>query len=307
MKTLIIGYGSIGERHSNVLKNLGCEIGILSKRKLNLSNCYFELKTALEKFCPDYVIISNPTSDHYMTLKGLDSLGYEGLILIEKPIFHKLQSIKEKFIKDKIFVAYNLRFHPLIQMLEDNLVNEEIISINAYVGQYLPSWRKNRNYEKVYSSIKEKGGGVLRDLSHELDYIIKIAGDWKKVTAIGGKFSELKIDSDDTFSILAVLKNCNVCSININYLDKLTRRNVIINTKKNTFELDFINGLFKKNDLTEKVSIDGNYTYKKMHEEIIKKSFKNVCTFNEGISVLKMIESSEQSCINNRVKWITNE
>ena len=116
---------------------------------------------------------------------------YDGLTLIEKPIFSKIPK-KINFSATSTFVAYNLRFHPHIQRLTKDLRSETIISINAYVGQYLPNWRKNRDYTSVYSALKQKGGGVLRDLSHEIDYVALISGKWKKLAALGGNYSNLK-------------------------------------------------------------------------------------------------------------------
>ena len=54
------------------------------------------------------------------------------------------------------------------------------MSTTVLCGSYLPSWRKNIIYNKSYSSDKKKGGGVLLDLSHEIDYITWILGSFTK-------------------------------------------------------------------------------------------------------------------------------
>ena len=49
----------------------------------------------------------------------------------------------------------------------------KIIMIKINVGQYLPNWR-NIDYRKCVSSSKDKGGGVILELSHDLNYLIGI-------------------------------------------------------------------------------------------------------------------------------------
>ena len=46
----------------------------------------------------------------------------------------------------------------------------KVFNINIISNSYLPKWRK-RDYRTSYSSSKSQGGGVLLDLSHELDYL----------------------------------------------------------------------------------------------------------------------------------------
>ena len=41
------------------------------------------------------------------------------------------------------------------------------------------NWRPKQDYHTSYSAYKNKGGGVLLDLSHELDYATWIFGSLK--------------------------------------------------------------------------------------------------------------------------------
>ena len=177
MKTLVIGYGSIGSRHYRLLSELGCDVRVLSKHNLGMKNCFFDLSQALS-WEPEYIIIANETAKHYQTLQSLFNNQYKnGIILVEKPLFNQLE-VLPKVQLSHVFVAYNLRFHPILQEIKKAIQTEKIISAQIYVGQYLPEWRPDKDYRKSYSAEKALGGGVLRDLSHELDYMNWFFGEF---------------------------------------------------------------------------------------------------------------------------------
>ena len=209
MNTLVIGYGSIGQRHTRLLEELGHQVAVVSRRHVNHSPLYTNLEQGLVKWQPDYVIVANRTSEHHKTLEVLAQVKFGGLVLIEKPLFDKYTKIPQNNFS-QIAVAYNLRFHPLLQELKQIVDSaSKILTVNVYVGSYLPDWRSQIDYRTSYSASKQSGGGVLRDLSHELDYTLWIFGDWQRLTAIGGKMSQLDIDSDDdAYALLIETKRC---------------------------------------------------------------------------------------------------
>lgn len=294
MKALVVGYGSIGARHARLLKELGCETAVVSSRQVDTSNRYTSLLTALESERPDYVVIANKTSQHVETISELIRLGFNGIVLVEKPIFHICLEISRHHFK-KILVAYNLRFHPIIRKLYDVLKNEKILSAQIYVGQYLPDWRPWTDYRTTYSANALEGGGVLRDLSHELDYINWIIGGWERMTALGGHYSHLEITSDDIFAIMMTTRKCPVVIVQMNYFERETRRLIFINTDTYSIEADLVNCTIKINGKTEKMEIDKDHTYRAMHKAILNEEYSMLCSFEEGMEVVGMIQTAEQS------------
>ena len=200
-----------------------------------------------------------------------------------------------------------MRFNPLIQRLYKELKDETIVSSQAYVGQYLPNWRPSRDYRKSYSAKKNEGGGVLRDLSHELDFMNWIFGGWKRVVAIGGKYSQLEIDSDDLFGLMFETKNCPLCLLQLNYLDRSSRRDIIVNTNQHVFRIDFINKTFEKDSVIIPFDYDSNYSYTMQHKAIIKREYENLSSFNDGREVVDLIIAAEKSAYLENNNWIKNE
>ena len=294
MKTIVIGYGSIGSRHVRILSELGCQVSVVSKREVDFNLSYNSLKSALENETPQYIVIANKTSEHYKTLLELIELDFTGVVLIEKPLFSEIKGIpKNNF--EQVFVAYNMRFHPLLQKLNDFLTTEKIISVQAYVGQYLPKWRPQQDYRLNYSAKKEEGGGVLRDLSHELDYLNWICGGWKSVTATGGHYSHLEIDSEDVFAIMIKTQNCPIVTVQMNYLDRIGLREFLVNTDQHTVKVDLIRGTFQVDSKIEEIQVERNDTYITQHLSILNRSFKNLCTLEQGMDVMEMIQAIENS------------
>lgn len=304
MRAVVIGYGSIGARHTRILNELGCKVSVVSHREIKYPIRYKNVSDALQKDHPDYIVIANKTTDHYDTLKELADLDFSGIVLVEKPLFAEKAAIPANNFKE-VFVAYNLRFHPIIQKLYKLLNDEKIISLQAYVGQYLPNWRPQIDYTLNYSASRSQGGGVLLDLSHELDYLNWIAGDWESLTALGGHYSSLEIDSDDVFALLIQTAKSPVICVQMNYLDRQTRREIIINTDKNTYKADLVNGLFDINGEQEKFQIERDYTYKMQHLAIINSNYEDLCRINSGLTVMEIIEAAEKS-VSQKV-WVLNE
>lgn len=302
MNCLVIGYGSIGARHSQILKDLNCSVSLVSKRNIIGFSCYESIETAIKNEKYDYVIIANDTSDHYPAVLSLIDINYCGIVLIEKPIFTSYSDFPKNNFKN-IYVAYNLRFNPLIQYAYNVLKQDKIYSIQAYVGQFLPLWRPARDYRLSYSASKIKGGGVLRDLSHELDYLLWMLDGWKRVTAMGGKVSNLAIDSDDIFSILLETDKCPIVSLQMNYLDQKARREVIINCESQSMKLDLINNKIEINDVVKEFHVDSNYSYREQHKAIINNDNKYLCTHEQGLAVLALIEKAEEA--SKKGVWLT--
>ena len=299
---LVVGFGSIGKRHVSILRKMGISVKIFSRRKIPDEQNFPTLEKAINEIHPEYLVIANETSEHFPTLKI--ALANEiPKILIEKPIFSCLENYKN-LGNCNIRVAYNLRFHPLLEKIRTEISNQSILSVQVYVGQYLPNWRLQKEYYKSYSVSKKLGGGVLRDLSHELDYLNWIFGPWQSLTAIGGHFSSLKGDSDDLFNIIFKMKRCPAISLQMNYFDRRGRREIILNTDQNTFFIDLVSQTFcKDNTPPFEVSVDRDQTYIAQHKDMIENQGESCCSVSEATEILRMIHMVEES--NLQQKWIS--
>ena len=150
---LISGYGSIGRRHVNILSKLVKKknITILTNQKLSNFRTIKTLK-ALNEVDPYYIVICNPTSDHLNKIKFIEKNCKNKFVLVEKPLFSKPNKINIK--KNKYYVAYNLRFNPIINFLKKKIKSKKIWNVNIFCGSYLPKWRNNIDYTKSASAKK---------------------------------------------------------------------------------------------------------------------------------------------------------
>ena len=291
---LIIGFGSIGRRHAKLLKANSRinKIYILTKQ-----NCkpYVKINSIknVSSLDIDYAIISSPTSNHFEQLKFLEKILRKKIILIEKPLFEKNRKFNVK--NNKVYVGYNMRFNPLIQLIKDKVKNKKIWSVNIFCGSYLPNWRKNINYKNSSSAKKQMGGGVLLDLSHELDYIQWIFGKIKINHVISKKVSNLKINTDDFLSLSGTSNRSTSVQLDLNYFTKKTTRRIIIDGEGISINADLIEKniyISEKNNKQKFLKKDFNrdQSYIKQHQAILRKDNINCCTFNEAVNTMKLVE-----------------
>lgn len=297
----MIGYGSIGARHARLLGELGCENAVLSARQVDYPSTFRSLVAALSDHQPDYVVIANATADHFATLHALAAVGYTGHVLVEKPLFSNTCVPPEQGFAG-LWVGYNLRFHPLIRHVKKLLNGEAVISVNAYVGQYLPDWRPGTDYRKSYSADATRGGGVLRDLSHELDYLGLLFGSWTRVAAIGGHFSQLEIASDDLFVLLFQSTRCPAITLQASYLDRMVQRHFTINTERRTIIVDFVACSVVDNGCRIDMKCERDATYREMHRAVLTGETEELCSIDQGNDVMQLIAAAEEASAKKR--WV---
>jgi predicted dehydrogenase len=301
VNVVVVGAGSIGSRHQRILKQLGHQVSVVSEHSPNAE--FKSLSDALGRQSFDYAVIASQTSQHFHDFSTLIRNKFKGRVLIEKPLFEKPYRLKSNLFS-LAAVGYNLRFHPAIIWLKDTLPKlGHLSSANFYVGQHLPTWRPDTDYRRSSSAQDTSGGGVLRDLSHELDLAQHLFGDWQRLTAIGGKFSDLEITTDDTFSILISATNCNVVSVHLNYLDQIKQREITINGNNGTISVDLVGNCAKFNDLEVKFSVSADDSYTAQHLAVIANDSQDICTLGDALKVVDTIEAIETAA--KKQKWVS--
>ena len=299
MKVLIIGYGSIGKRHEEVLSNFKNikSIDIVTKQTLK-DKTTFSLLAKVENINTyDYFVIASETNKHFEQLKYLDENILNKIIFCEKPLF---ETSKELTVKNNnVYIGYVLRFHPLLQKLKYLLQEEKVLNVNVNCGQYLPTWRADTDYRNSYSAKKEEGGGVLLDLSHEIDYIQWLFGNMKEIKSYQLKISDLEIDSDDLTTFISKTEKDIIVNLSIDYISKITFRNIIVNTINNTYQLDFITNKMIQKDkqgleqIYSFTNLERNYMFEQMHKSVLNDR-KDICRYEEGLKVMKTITNIQE-------------
>jgi len=213
-RVLIVGLGSIGKRHLRLARELlpDADIRVLRHQEcvsvpVSANGCFSCVQQAVD-FAPQVAVIANPATFHLTAAQPLAQAGVH--LLVEKPLSVSLEGVHQ-FLKtcheqEKIvLIGYNLRFLPSLQKFRDLIVDNvigKVLSVRCEIGQYLPSWRHGVDYRQGVSARRELGGGVLLELSHELDYLRWIFGeiDWVKATL--SRQSSLEIDVEDSLHLI---------------------------------------------------------------------------------------------------------
>jgi predicted dehydrogenase len=178
MIALVISFGAAGKRHAAILNKFGIEVRVvtLQKKELIPYISYKSISAAFSDCDYGYCVISSVTSRHFDDLDEVLKFNPNILVLVEKPIFNLLHMSAEVDKYRNVYVGYNMRFLSHISNLRLLLNNQSIKKASFYISTYLPSWRSGLDYKKRYSIQKQLGGGVLRELSHELDLSILLLG-----------------------------------------------------------------------------------------------------------------------------------
>ena len=317
---LIIGYGSIGKRHGQVLDYLGNEISYVRTGKSTIKDdkflkdkeIFYDLKKAVKEKNPMYVVDCSPTSFHFSNLCKLYELKVNALV--EKPIIINIKKEEDitklnEIANSKTFkygISFQYRFHPIINKLRDTfklLKEKKIIKGNIIWTEYLPEWHPWEDYKNSYASNANLGGGTLLTMCHPFDYLNYIIGEsnfFVKKTFSG----RLDINVDQSSLILCESNlTFNPIEIYLDFDSKIRRHSINLEGKDwslyaNLFD-NFIefkscdNDSFKINygDLNRNILFQG------LHEEYQKwisgsKQFRNKLSTN--IKLIEFLSSRQK-------------
>lgn len=253
MKIVFFGLGSIGQRHANILlKNYKHDLfafrsGVDDKEN-NLGIKELHFWKEVEQLRPDVAFITSPTYLHIET--AIKCARIDCKLFIEKPIDKDLDGLEDllSIVKEKrlpTYVSYNLRFHPIILGLKKYIENKKVLHTRVVSTSYLPSWRPGKDYLKDYSANANMGGGVILDLSHELDYISYLLGGIHKIEGNYSRRSSVTVDAEDFVDYLLDTELSPV-NIHINFLSQLHQRYIQIDFDDLTVIGDLINAKIKE-------------------------------------------------------------
>jgi predicted dehydrogenase len=287
---VVVGLGSIGQRHARVLKEIGHAVATVSRRG---AGDYVSVAEAFHHARPEYAVVATETAAHAEALRELAEAGFRGTVLVEKPIFPRIGTVPD-YPFAGIFVGYNLRFHPVVTALAERLRGRQAITVSAYVGQDSRDWRPGRDHRSTASATEAAGGGVLRDLSHELDYLLWLFGPWNRVAALGGSSGARDLEVDDHISLLLEMQRSQTVQVHMDYLDRPGLRKIRINLADETIEADVAGGRLLVNGAGTEYPAERDESYRAMHVAAVK-SLPPICSLSEGLAVVDLIDASERA------------
>ena len=98
------------------------------------------------------------------------------------------------------------------------------------------------------------------------------------------------------FCLLLKLERCPAVVLQMNYLDRTGRREIMINTDQHTYHLDLVKQEFTLDqEPVTSFSLERDETYRSQHSDILENHGKSCCSLLEGMEVLRMIDAAKNT------------
>lgn len=319
----IVGLGSIGRRHLRVLKTTRPEIEVVLVRSGQGGNwpeedlASFNVRTAEDAVSigVDAAIIASPAPFHVEQAKIMVGSGVP--VLIEKPLSDRKEGVDELAVLAKendvkALVGYVLRYSKSFQNFQAKVKSEQVggpLFVHVDCGSYLPDWRPDQDYRKTASAKSDLGGGVLLELSHELDYANALFGPLECVNAIIKNTGSLGVDVED-FSHMTFFSKSLGCPVmmSIDFCRRDAVRTCSIHGTQGTLGWDGINHNVTWQSGSGMVETE---TFSTERDEIFSHQIKHFLgcveseekprvTIDDAAEVLDLIEAAKRANIEDR-------
>ena len=181
-------------------------------------------------------------------------------------------------------------------------------------GSYLPDWRPGNNYKKSVSAKKDLGGGVLLELSHELDYIRWIFGEINHIYAEIDNSGTLDIDVEDSANLIINTKTNNSIYVHLDFNSRFPTRLCTIHGTKGILKWDLLEQKVSWRLAGDEVNNDfynfeHNYIYQLQLQhflDCVENRMSPLVTFEDGFAAIQLVESAKESSSETNINGGTN-
>jgi len=305
---LIMGAGSIGERHISILQKLGfSNIWVYRQRNLPFrqidveSVSSFTDRGKIVTIKPAAGIISTPTSQHLE--QATFCLNHKIPVLIEKPLSHNLTGIgtlKAAVRQNKTYaqVAYMLRYHPYFNKIKTTIRTGalgKLMHMEFFWGEYLPDWHPWEDYRNSYAGRKELGGGAALTLSHDIDLSNWFTDSSIEHWEIRKNFVSMpELDVESAAGISITYRNGVSAHCYLGFQDQVPRRSYHFLFEQGRIEMDYYKSeLITYSSKNTTIQSLPDFDRNQLYEAQILDFFEQTCKRNSITKALNSIEESE--------------
>lgn len=235
MRFAVIGQGSAGRRHVELLAEAGHEV-VGFDPGIERGASETPLAATLEEALSDVqaAVVASPNSLH---AEHADAGLRGGVhVLVEKPLATSAadaEALAALAASRSLHcgVAMNLRFHPCVLYLRELLDSGALGTVRfarASFGYDLRLWRPGTDHRASYSARAELGGGIVFDAIHEIDYLLWLLGPVASVSAEMTDSPDPDIDVEDL--AVAALRFCSgtLGTLDVNFFEPAYRRGCVL-------------------------------------------------------------------------------
>ncbi|MFH1740191.1 MAG: Gfo/Idh/MocA family oxidoreductase [bacterium] len=216
-RILIVGTGSIGERHVRCMQATGrvevsiCEINDSVRDQVaaryGVAKDYASLDQALRDPW-DAVVIASPAHTHIPIALQVADVGVS--MLIEKPLSVNLDGVDElvDYVRKHnllVAVAYVYRAHPSLQKMKSMIDSGRFgnpLQVAVVSGQDFSAFRPA--YRDTYFNDRKTGGGAIQDaLTHYINAVEWLVGPVERVAVDAAHKVLSDVTVEDTVNMLA--------------------------------------------------------------------------------------------------------
>ena len=250
LKILVLGIGSIGRRHSEVLyQNLGCKNVTLWDPQIERAEEHAAkfpgmkiVKTFEEGLAqkPDAVFVLSPPAWHLKQAAAALRAGCH--VMIEKPLANNMDGLDEvkqlaEENKKVVSVAFCNRYHQGMQRLRqiaESGVLGKLINIRTTMCEFFPESRPD--YKETYY-VQYSG---CFELIHAADLALWLAGGYPtEIYGIYGSDADLGFHSPDNAELLFRTDRGVTCSVNLGFYRFPGKAEVALYGTEGSCELKF--------------------------------------------------------------------
>ena len=324
---LVVGSGSAGRRHALGLRELfpTSRIAVIKRSQSTqplalLHEREIEIVDSLERgiaFGPTFSVIASPATLHFTDFEFLS--GHCSRFLLEKPIasstrdaqlIHSLAASKGI----EVVLGHHLRFSdtPLALKKEMAMTNEKVLpTLSLSYGQHLRHWRPGVPQEQTVTAVKSLGGGVLRELSHEIDAACFLASRPHVVQSANLSYDGVPTDGEVETSADFVLKSrMTTISVHLDMTTEVPYRHWDAIFPSVTIRADLLNGTVTK--LHEGGAVEQCFVAEPGERDRAAKALLRFAIFGapnspvggcdtaQGVHILNTIEAVEESAVSGK-------